>query len=87
MLCTEDGLCFIQPILAQGVDIGHATATQVGTAAYTLLQTCVIERGMGGLALDIGESKPVRFRAGFSPGLWKISRHVRQENLTFRRQR
>ncbi len=51
----DDGLCFIQPFLKPGAGIGHASATQIGQAAYTTLQTCVIERGMGGVATNIGE--------------------------------
>lgn len=36
--------------------VGHASSSEVGQAAYTMLQTCVIERGMGGLAFNLGKS-------------------------------
>ncbi len=44
----------MQPVLKKDVPSGHASATEVGQAAYTLLQTCVIEKGVGGIAGDIG---------------------------------
>ena len=56
---TGDGLCFVQPTLKRGAISGHASGTEVGQAAFTLLQTCVIERGMGGVAYKIGECPTV----------------------------
>lgn len=50
-----DGLCFVQPILKKDAISGYATSTEIGQAAFTMLQTCVIERGMGGMAFNIGE--------------------------------
>ena len=50
-----DGLCFVQPLLKEGAIIGHASSQQIGQAAYTMLQACVVERGMGGMAYNIGE--------------------------------
>lgn len=52
---VDDGVCFLQPLLAKGAVIGHASATEIFRAGAQILQTCVIERGMGGLAYDIGE--------------------------------
>ena len=52
---TDDGLCFVQSVLKDGAISGRASASEVGHAAFTVLQTCVIERGMGGMAFDIGE--------------------------------
>lgn len=52
---TDDGLCFIQPVLKQGAVLGHASSTEIGEAGMTLLQTCVVQRGTGGMASDIGE--------------------------------
>ncbi|CAF9924440.1 hypothetical protein IMSHALPRED_006196 [Imshaugia aleurites] len=37
-----------------GVTVGRASSYEIGQAAYTMLQTCVVERGMGGMAYDIG---------------------------------
>lgn len=52
---SSDGLCFVQPILKKDAISGYATSTEIGQAAFTMLQTCVIERGMGGMAFNIGE--------------------------------
>ena len=52
---TDDGLCFIQPSVKQGAISGRASSTEISEAAYTMLQVCVVERGMGGIALKIGE--------------------------------
>ena len=52
---TDDGVCFVQEILRQGAISGRASATEIGQAAFTLLQACVVERGMGGIAHNIGE--------------------------------
>lgn len=51
----DDGWCFVQPVLKEGALSGRATATQIGQAAYTMLQACVVERGTGGMAFGIGE--------------------------------
>lgn len=63
----DDGLCFVQPILAKDSVVGHASSTEIGQAAHTMLQACVIERGMGGLAFNLGKSEyhvisPLAFR-------------------------
>lgn len=55
MWTTGDGLCFVQPVLKQDAIFGHASPSEIGQAACTMLQTCVIERGMGGMAMNIGE--------------------------------
>ena len=54
-----DGLCFVQPVLQSGAISGQATSIEIGQAAYTMLQTCVIERGMGGMASNIGECSKI----------------------------
>ncbi|CAD6589690.1 MAG: hypothetical protein ASARMPRED_004173 [Alectoria sarmentosa] len=51
---STDGLCFVQLLLKKDAVSGRATSTEIGQAAFTLLQTCVIERGMGGMAFNIG---------------------------------
>ena len=50
-----DGRCFVQPVLAKDAILGHASSTQVGRAAYTLLHRCVIAKGLGGIAASLGE--------------------------------
>ena len=50
-----DGRCFTQPLLASDVTSGHASATQLGGAAYTLFHRCVIEKGIGGIAANLGK--------------------------------
>lgn len=45
----------MQPFLKEGATIGHASSTEIGQAAFTMLQACVVERGMGGMALNIGK--------------------------------
>lgn len=57
---TEDGLCFVQPVLTGGAMVGHASGTEVGQAAFTMLQVCVVERGTGGIASRIGECRKIR---------------------------
>ena len=57
---TDDGLCFVQTILKKGALFGHASSTEIGQAAFTMLQVCVVERGMGGLAFNLGECPKLR---------------------------
>lgn len=56
---SNDGLCFVQPFLSAGAISGKASATEIGQAALITLQTCVIERGMGGMAFNIGGDNKV----------------------------
>lgn len=51
-----DGRCFIQPLLANGATSGHASADEVGQAAYNLYHHCVVKRGVGGIVTNIGRS-------------------------------
>lgn len=51
---SSDGLCFVQPQLLRGAVTGRASSTQIRQAAYTLFERCVIEKGIGGIAADIG---------------------------------
>ncbi|KAM0796442.1 hypothetical protein BDR22DRAFT_525996 [Usnea florida] len=51
---SNDGLCFIQPFLKENVVSGHASSTEIGQAAYTTFQLCVVQRGVGGVASNIG---------------------------------
>ena len=53
---SNDGLCFVQPLLKPGSETARASSQQMGQAAYTLFQQCVIEKGLGGIAADIGVS-------------------------------
>lgn len=53
-LHADDGRCLVQPVLKKGATSGRASATEVGGAAYTLLHRCVIDKGVGGIAGDIG---------------------------------
>ena len=53
---SNDGLCFVQPLLLHGAVTGQASSAEIGEAAYTLFQTCVVEKGIGGIAADIGAS-------------------------------
>ena len=39
---------------------GRASGTEIGQAAFTTLQVCVIERGTGGIASKIGECGKIR---------------------------
>lgn len=55
-ILSDDGRCFVQPLLLIAAVTGHASSTQMVQAAYTLLQTCVVGRGLGGIAADIGTS-------------------------------
>ena len=42
--------------------VGHASPQEIARAAAQLLRTCVIERGMGGLAFLIGEHEQPNIR-------------------------
>ncbi|CAD6591849.1 MAG: hypothetical protein ASARMPRED_005786 [Alectoria sarmentosa] len=53
-ILSNDGLCFVQPLLLRGAVTGHVSSTQIGQAAYALYQRCVVERGVGGIAADVG---------------------------------
>lgn len=44
----------MQPFLRQGKQSAQASSEQIGNAAYTLLHECVIKRGVGGIAANIG---------------------------------
>ena len=52
----NDGLCFVQPLLKPGAQTALASSKQMGQAAYTLFQRCVVEKGLGGIADNIGVS-------------------------------
>ena len=45
----------MQPVLAKGKVIGRASFTHIIQAASRLVQSCVVERGMGGIGYDIGK--------------------------------
>lgn len=51
---SNDALCFVQPILSEGAVTAHASPREVGNAAYTVFSECVVKRGMGGIAGNIG---------------------------------
>lgn len=53
---SNDGLCFVQPLLVSGAVTAQASSAELGAAAYTIFQTCVVDQGVGGLATDIGAS-------------------------------
>ena len=46
-------------MLAKGAVVGHASSVQVTGVGATLLQTCVIERGVGGMGFNIGKPRKV----------------------------
>ena len=54
---SDDGLCYGQIVLAEGVAIGHASMTQIARGAYQVLSKCVRERRVGGIASNIGQSQ------------------------------
>lgn len=53
---SDDGLCFVQPLLKPGLETARASSKQMGQAGYTLFQRCVVEKGLGGIANNIGVS-------------------------------
>ncbi len=55
-ILSNDGRCFVQPLLIRGAVTGTISSTQMGQAAYTLFQRCVVEKGLGGIAADVGTS-------------------------------
>ena len=44
----------MQPLLLRGATTGHASATEMAQAGYALFQRCVVDKGIGGIAADIG---------------------------------
>ena len=44
----------MQPFLRQGKQSAQASTAELGNAAYTLMHECVIKRGVGGVAANIG---------------------------------
>ena len=87
-LMSNDGLCFVQPLLKPGSETARASSKQIGLAAYTLFQRCVVEKGLGGIADGIGVSSSlksvltsVRFRKEFSrsePNSMPVTRQRQQ---------
>jgi len=53
---ADDGRCYIQPFLTGGATSGRASFTNVSRAASAIIQGCVIPRGVGGTAMNIGAS-------------------------------
>ena len=47
-------------VLKEGAISGKASSTEIGAAGITMPQTCVVERGVGGMAVNIGEFSKVR---------------------------
>ena len=45
----------MQPLLAEGAVTGQASPKEVRDAADSLFQHCVLNRGVGGIAGDIGK--------------------------------
>ena len=50
----DDAKCVLQPFLRDGAMVGHASSSEVILAAGQILQACVVRRGTGGLAYNIG---------------------------------
>ena len=48
----------MQPLLLRGATTGHASSTQMALAAHALFERCVVEKGVGGIAANIGASLP-----------------------------
>ncbi|KAL2040475.1 hypothetical protein N7G274_006918 [Stereocaulon virgatum] len=53
-LQSIDGVCFIQVLLKPGKMSGHMSSTELGQAAYTLFEACVVRSGYGGIASNPG---------------------------------
>ena len=86
---SDDGLCFVQPLLKPGALTGLMSPTQLGQAAYTLLEKCVESRRSGGIAGTIGVSlspislhKIAQSLEGNSDDFWDLA----QSSFTRRRQ-
>ncbi len=56
----EEKMLMPRKVLKEGAISGKASSTEIGVAAFTMLQTCVVERGVGGMAFNIGEFSKVR---------------------------
>ena len=52
----DDGVCFVQLVLAPGTQSGRASSTEFGQAGFTTFRQCVTQWGYGGIASDIGKS-------------------------------
>ena len=53
---SDDGLCFVQPLLKAESETGRASSKQIGDTAYTMFQECVVGKALGGYAEGIGVS-------------------------------
>ena len=47
-------MCIVEALLAEASKSGHASATELGRAAFTLFHACVMKEGIGGIAANIG---------------------------------
>lgn len=55
MFCLVDATsCLIEPTIYGPATLAHASAHNVSTAARALITGCVIPRGLGGIAQQIG---------------------------------
>lgn len=71
---SNDGLCFVQPLLVSGAVTAQASSAEVGAAAYTMFKACVVEQGVGGVASDIGASVLSQTCLLSCISLWEIHR-------------
>ena len=60
----DDGVCFVQMVLAPGAQSGRASSTEFGQAGFTTFRQCVTQWGYGGIAWDIGKSARRYLSAG-----------------------
>ena len=51
----------MQPLLKVGAETARASSKEMGEAGYTLFERCVVEKGLGGIAADIGASSSLQF--------------------------
>ena len=74
---SDDGLCFVQPLLKAESETGRATLKQIGDTAYTLFQECVVGKALGGYAEGIGVSS--FSQSGFSRSVCFCQENNRSE--------
>ena len=53
-MLEDEALCYIEPVLVNGADIGSASLSQIRDAASDLLLKCASSAEQGGIATNLG---------------------------------
>ena len=74
VFATGDGLCYLQIVLAGDAESGVVPSTDFGSAAYTMIQQCVVKYGYGGIVSQIGKltiaNSGLLYMMTLTPNIW-----------------